>query len=175
MPAGRLKYGVSRAKLCKYDINMTVCTFVTARKPYIFQVKTAPKLLCANTEFGCIIIPYNGERSGLMQEEKLKTFFVDGDLFTVTYHYDDGAELYIGQFPSFEEEPRYTPSGRPWKNAVSIGCPYAAGDYDDCGSCQYLVKADPQDIIGVCFHERLHSRASPEGSDKAENKSPSGK
>lgn len=102
-----------------------------------------------------------------MREEKLKTFQLDGDLFTVPYHFDEGAGIFIGLFPSFEEEPRYTPNDRPWKNAVSIGCPYAAGDYDDCGSCPYLVKANPQDIIGVCFHERLRSRASPRGSDPA--------
>ena len=100
-----------------------------------------------------------------MQKEKLKTFQVDGDRFTVPYHFDERSDIFIGQFPSFEEEPRYTPNGRPWKNAVSIGCPYAAGDYNDCGSCPYLVKANPQDIIGVCFHERLRSSASPEASD----------
>ena len=100
-----------------------------------------------------------------MQKEKLKTFQVDGDRFTVPYHFDERSDIFIGQFPSFEEEPRNTPNGRPWKNAVSIGCPYAAGDYDDCGSCPYLVKANPQDIIGVCFHERLRSSASPEASD----------
>ena len=104
-----------------------------------------------------------------MQREKQRTFQLDGDLFTVSYHYDEDADIYIGQFPSFEEDPRYTPNGRPWKNAVSIGCPYAAGDYDDCGSCPYLIKADPQDIIGVCFHERLCSRASPGGSDPADD------
>ena len=102
-----------------------------------------------------------------MQGEKLKTFQVDGDLFTVSYHYDEDAEIFIGQFPSFEEEPRYTPNGRPWKNAVNTGCPYAAGEYDDCGSCPYLIKASPQDIIGVCFYERLRSGISPEESDPA--------
>ena len=104
-----------------------------------------------------------------MQREKQRTFQLDGDLFTVSYHYDEDADIYIGQFPSFEEDPRYTHNGRPWKNAVSIGCPYAAGDYDDCGSCPYLIKADPRDLIGVCFHERLCSRASPGGSDPADD------
>ena len=104
-----------------------------------------------------------------MQEEKLKTFRIDGDRFIVLYHYDEDAEIFIGQFPSFEEVPRYTPNGRPWKNAVNTGCPYAAGDYDDCGSCPYLIKAGSQDIIGVCFHERLRSRASPGKSDPAGN------
>ena len=102
-----------------------------------------------------------------MREEKLKTFQLDGDLFTVAYRFDEGAGIFIGLFPSFEEEPRYTPNGRPWKNAVNTGCPYATGDYDDCGSCPYLIKASPEDIIGVCFHERLCSRASPRGSDPA--------
>ena len=102
-----------------------------------------------------------------MEAEKCKTFRIDGDRFTVPYYYDEGAKIFIGQFPSFEEEPRYTPSGRPWKNAIHIGCPYAAGDYDDCGYCPHLIKEDPRDIIGVCNHERMRNRASPEKSDPA--------
>lgn len=97
-----------------------------------------------------------------MDKERLRTFFIDGDQLTVKYHYDEKAEIFIGQFPEFEEEPRYTPNGRPWKSAVSIGCPFAKGQYDDCGSCPCLIKAEPHDIIGVCFHEGLRSRASPE-------------
>ena len=97
-----------------------------------------------------------------MKREKRKTFQVDGDRITVPYHYDEEADIFIGQFPEFEEEPRYTPNGRPWKSVVSVGCPYSAGDFDDCGSCPYLIKAHARDIIGVCFHERMRSRASPQ-------------
>ena len=97
-----------------------------------------------------------------MERARRKIYQIDGDRITVPYHYDEEAEIFIGQFPEFEEEPRYTPNGRPWKSVVSVGCPYAAGDYDDCGSCPYLVKAQDGDIIGVCFHERLRSRASPQ-------------
>ena len=96
-----------------------------------------------------------------MQPDQQKLFRVDGDVLAVTYHYDEETALYFGRFPAFEEEPRYTPHGRPWKNAVSTGCPYAAGEYDDCGSCPHLIRAEARDIIGVCFHEKLHSRASP--------------
>ena len=96
-----------------------------------------------------------------MQGDGLKDFRVDDDTLTVPYHYDRDSALLIGQFPEFEETPRYTSHGRPWKNAVTTGCPYAAGEYDDCGSCPFLVKADPRDIIGVCFHERLRRGASP--------------
>ena len=84
-----------------------------------------------------------------MQRENLRTFRIDDDMLTVPYHCDKDTGLLIGQFPEFEEEPRYTPNGIPWKNAVSTGCPYAAGGYDDCGSCPYRVKAEPRDIIGV--------------------------
>lgn len=97
-----------------------------------------------------------------MQKERLKTFLIDGDILTVPFHYDEDAEIFIGQFPEFDMEPRYTPNGRPWKSVVSNSCPYAAGDYDDCGSCPYLIKEGPRDIIGVCFHEKLRSRASTE-------------
>lgn len=55
----------------------------------------------------------------MMQTEQWKTFCVDDDLLTVPYHYDEGAKLFIGQFPEFNVEPRYTPNGRPWKNVVS--------------------------------------------------------
>ena len=96
-----------------------------------------------------------------MQGDGLKEFRVDDDTLTVPYHYDRDSALLIGQFPEFEETPRYTSHGRPWKNAVTTGCPYAAGEYDDCGSCPFLVKADLRDIIGVCFHERLRRGASP--------------
>lgn len=92
----------------------------------------------------------------MMQTEQWKTFCVDDDLLTVPYHYDEGAKIFIGQFPEFDVEPRYTPNGRPWKNVVSDNCPYAAGDYHDCGSCPYLTKDGPKDIIGVCFREELH-------------------
>lgn len=102
-----------------------------------------------------------------MQSERRKTFLVDGDLLTVPYYYDGNAGIFIGQFPDFDAEPRYTPNGRPWKSVVSDSCPYAAGGYDDCGSCPYLIKAEPGDIIGVCFHERMRSRASPEEADPA--------
>ena len=100
-----------------------------------------------------------------MQAEQWKTFHIDDDQLTVAYHYDEDAKIFIGQFPEFETEPRYTPNGRLWKSVVSDSCPYAAGDYDDCGSCPYLVKEEPKDIIGVCFHERLRSRASPKEAD----------
>lgn len=110
---------------------------------------------------------YNDEKSSSMQEEKRKTFQLDGDLFTVPYHFDEDAGVFIGLFSSFAEELRYTPNGRPRRNAVNTGCPYAAGDYDGCGSCLYLIKVFPEDIIGVCFHERLRSRASPRRSAPA--------
>ena len=97
-----------------------------------------------------------------MESERLKIFLVDGDSVTVPYHYDEDAKIYVGQFPEFETEPRYTPNGRPWKNVVSVNCPFAAGGYDDCGSCPYLMKEGKNDIIGVCFYDRLRSGPSLE-------------
>lgn len=97
----------------------------------------------------------------MMPKERLKTFDVAGDRLQVPYRYDEQAALWLGQFPDFEEHPRYTPEGRPWKSVVTAGCPYATGAYDDCGSCTYLVKGDAQDIIGVCFYEGLCRRETP--------------
>lgn len=104
-----------------------------------------------------------------MQRQQLKTFHVDGDLLTVLYLYDEHARMFIGQFPDFDAEPRFTPNGRPWMNAVSDSCPYATDDYGDCGSCPYLIKEDARDIIGVCFHEKLRSRASPGEAEPTES------
>ena len=65
------------------------------------------------------MVPENREGGSLLQREQLKNFHVDDDLITVPYYYDEDAEIFIGRFPEFDVDPRYTPNGRPWKSAVS--------------------------------------------------------
>lgn len=87
-----------------------------------------------------------------------RNFCVDGDTIEVEFRYDAQWKVWLGEYPFFDEEPRYTPSGRPWKNVMHTGCPHAAGNYDDCGTCPHLKKQGANDLVGVCFHDALRQR-----------------
>ncbi len=90
------------------------------------------------------------------ENTKLKTICVDGDSITVPFTLDSRSRVWIGEYPFFKEEPRFTPSGRPWRNASYTGCPHhESSDYNDCGTCHHLKKEEPTDLVGVCFHEKL--------------------
>ncbi|MBQ2765296.1 MAG: hypothetical protein IJO94_01020 [Firmicutes bacterium] len=94
-----------------------------------------------------------------MRKKMFRTIRVDEDALEIMFLYDDKWRTWIGQYPFFKEEPRYTPSGRPWRNAVFTECIYHKEDnYSDCGSCPHFVKHDPKDLIGVCFHEKLRQK-----------------
>lgn len=91
---------------------------------------------------------------------EVRNICVDGDSIEVTFRFDEQWEAWIGEYPFFKEEPRYTPSGRPWKNSVFTECPhYAGGNYDDCGTCCHFQKQDSKDLIGVCFNDKLRQDA----------------
>ncbi len=90
-----------------------------------------------------------------MEKVKIKTFTVDGDSVNVKFVYDEKYGVWIGEYPYFEEEPRVTPSGRPWKNVTETDCPYSDPVFKDCGTCPYLTKQKKSDLIGVCFHEKM--------------------
>ena len=85
--------------------------------------------------------------------EKTRVFRVDGDEVAVRFRYNEICGKYLGSYPDFVDEPRYTPNGRPWKSVIEDECPYADPVYRDCGTCQHLIKERDGDIIGVCFHE----------------------
>ncbi len=86
--------------------------------------------------------------------EKIRTYYIDGDTVEVLFTYDEESQRYIGSYPDFEQEPRYTPNGRPWVNVTHTGCPYADQEYDDCGSCDYIEKENSSDLIGVCMNDQ---------------------
>ena len=87
-----------------------------------------------------------------MENKKHRIYQIDGDFLEVLFEYDEESGQYFGDYPDFEETPRYTPSGRPWVNVTIEGCPHADQEYDDCGSCQYMRREHPMDLIGVCDH-----------------------
>ena len=93
-----------------------------------------------------------------MLTTKIETYRIDGDQIDVTFTLDTPSGAWIGDYPFFEEEPRMTPSGRPWRNITHDSCPLAAGSYRDCGTCPHLVKQALGDLVGVCFHEALQQR-----------------
>lgn len=84
-----------------------------------------------------------------MVKKETRTFLIDGDALEVEFRYDEEWHVWLGNYPYFDAEPRYTPSGRPWRNVIHEGCPYAS----ECGVCTHLQRQSPSDMIGVCFHE----------------------
>lgn len=88
-----------------------------------------------------------------MEKKEKRTFRIDGDTLEVEFQYDADWKVWLGDFPYFAEEPRYTPSGRPWRNAIHEGCQHASAPGETCGVCSHLKRQSPGDMIGVCFHE----------------------
>ena len=97
-----------------------------------------------------------------MAEIKTKTYHLDGDLLQTILRFDPQCRLWFEDYIDFENEPRYTPNGRRWKNATDEGCPHADPKFRDCGTCPMLRKQHPKDLIGVCFHEGLRNLRFPE-------------
>ncbi len=90
-----------------------------------------------------------------MVKKHTRTYTLDGDSLTVCSYYDEESGLWIEEYIDFETVPRYTPKGRMWRSVTYEGCPYADPVYRDCGTCQYLMKEQEHDLIGVCCHEEL--------------------
>lgn len=68
--------------------------------------------------------------------------------------YDEDIGKYIDEIPDFEEEPTFTPSGKPLVSAVQDRCPFAETEgMPDCGSCKFYRTNSPGDLIGVCINE----------------------
>ncbi len=97
-----------------------------------------------------------------MSKRELRTFRVDGDTLEIEFRYDEDWSVWLGEYPYFKEDPRFTPSGRPWRNVIHEGCPHAPNRGDTCGECSYLRRQSPGDMIGVCFHEAIRRRDPPE-------------
>lgn len=92
-----------------------------------------------------------------MAKTKIRTFRIDGDAVSVELWFDEGSGAWLGEYPDFDTDPRWTPNGRPWKCVYATDCPYADPRWRDCGTCGHLKKEHPKDLVGVCFHEDLRS------------------
>ncbi len=93
-----------------------------------------------------------------MKKTKVQTYRIDGDILEVLFQFYEAYGVWIGDYPYFDDEPRYTPNGRLWKNVTHDSCPHADPDYKDCGTCPYLVREEAGDLIGVCFHEEMRRK-----------------
>lgn len=88
-------------------------------------------------------------------EYRTRPTTVDGDTIDIRYRYDEMCGLWLGDYPYFVEEPRYTPNGRPWKNFIYNECPYAEHPGKECTLCPHFKREKPNDRIGVCFNDAL--------------------
>lgn len=93
-----------------------------------------------------------------MNKTELRTYRIDGDVLEVLFEFQEKYSVWIGNYPCFEEEPRRTASGRPWRNVYHDTCRHAEATHGDCGTCIHLKRQNPNDLIGVCFHEGLRLR-----------------
>lgn len=90
-----------------------------------------------------------------MTDRKYRRFTIDGDILDIEYALDPETGRWVGNYPIFEETPRFTPEGRPWKNVFGSECRYSDSEFGDCGGCSHFRREDPLDVIAVCYHEEL--------------------
>ncbi len=108
-----------------------------------------------------------------MDQALTRTFCLDGDSCQVVFLYDETCGKHFGEYPDFEETPRYTSRGRPWVTAMQEGCVHSINKYAegqrcmDCGSCQYFIQEQEHDLIGICSHgKRRKSERHRENSER---------
>ena len=90
-----------------------------------------------------------------MDREEIRHFCLDGDKVSVRKLFDSELRCHRYDYPDFKKDPRFTPIGRPWVNAIGDSCPYASMEYGDCGSCRFYLSEKRGDLIGVCTNESL--------------------
>lgn len=90
-----------------------------------------------------------------MRDKRIHKITIDNDTIEVEYVFDEETKRWNGNFPVFEDTPKYTPSGRPWKNVYYSGCQYSDSEFGDCGGCSFFYRQKPMDVIAVCFKEEL--------------------
>lgn len=91
-----------------------------------------------------------------MDKTITRIFSIDEDTCEVVFRYDESFGKYFGDYPDFEETPKFTPHGKPWMTAMEGGCEHGQSQWQkdkecfDCGSCLYFKREKPGDLIGVC-------------------------
>ena len=104
-----------------------------------------------------------------MEKTITRVFSFDGDSCEVTFSYDEEFGKYFGDYPDFEETPKYTPAGRPWITAMQEGCTYSKSKVNDgrtcldCGSCMYFRRERQGDLIGICDNDRNKNKRRRDG------------
>lgn len=88
--------------------------------------------------------------------KKYHEFNFEGIVIKVLSKYDHTSGKYISEIPDFEEEPLYTPSGKPLVAAIEDRCNFMKSDgaETDCGSCEFYKPNHPGDLIGVCINPK---------------------
>ena len=95
-----------------------------------------------------------------MNRPIIRRYCLDGDTCEVLFFYDTQCERHFGEYPDFEETPRYTENGWPWVTAMQDGCPHGINRYSqeerclDCGSCQFFRQEQQSDLVGICSNEK---------------------
>lgn len=90
-----------------------------------------------------------------MDKTKNLVFSLEGDSVTVELVYNDEIGKHIHEYPDFEKNPRWTALGKPWVNVLKEDCPFATGEFGDCGSCEFFRCEKDGDLIGICENENL--------------------
>ncbi len=94
-----------------------------------------------------------------MDKTITRSYCFDGDICDVLFRFDESCGKYLGDYPDFEESPRYTQSGKMWITAMQNACPCAQNKFsdseacEDCGSCIFFSKEKQGDLVGICEHE----------------------
>ena len=92
-----------------------------------------------------------------MSARKIRKYKIDDDEIEVEYVLDPENGRWYGNYPVFNETPRHTPNGRPWKNVFEQGCPHSTSEFGDCGGCSFFKREQDRDVIAVCFNENLRN------------------
>lgn len=91
-----------------------------------------------------------------MRENIVRSFVIDGDICEVVFRFDKASGRYLGDYPDFERQSRFTSNGYRWVNATQDGCEKALHKYYpekeclDCGSCKFFSTEKEGDLIGIC-------------------------
>ncbi len=88
--------------------------------------------------------------------KKYRKYNFEGTAIEILSEYDEHSGLYFDNIPDFEENPLYTPTGKPIISAVQDRCRhYDSGDNEgDCGSCRFYQPNGPGELIGVCVNPK---------------------
>ncbi len=94
-----------------------------------------------------------------MKKIIVRSFCIDSDIYEVVFRFDEDVGKHIGDYPDFEQCPRYTKNGYLWVNATQDGCENAVHKYYpdevclDCGSCVFYTTEKAGDLIGICGND----------------------